>query len=209
MTKAFVVDCLHRWHLINPRLCLTIAKLLINVANMETVCSVKRRSILRTRDNLKRTRNRGLKLQGRDVKRRRNVRKLWRSVYYAIVVWIRSHVPLQRARLEQLRIEAEKLAEERRLAREQAMEWTREARIESDEERERKPKKVKKPKAENVSGDEGEPKKKRRGKLKKAVSDQEEEDQPMFSEEDEVEKPAKKVRSWLLLLIWPILTINL
>ncbi|KAF8198079.1 RNA polymerase II-associated protein [Pholiota molesta] len=99
---------------------------------------------------------------------------------------------LERARLEQLRIEAEKLAEERRLAREQAMEWTREARIESDEERERKPKKVKKPKAENVSGDEGEPKKKRRGKLKKAVSDQEEEDQPMFSEEDEVEKPAKK-----------------
>lgn len=111
--------------------------------------------------------------------------------------------------MEQLRIEAEKLAEERRLAREQAMEWTREARIESDEERERKPKKAKKPKTENVSGDEGEPKKKRRGKLKKAVSDQEEEDQPMFSEEDEVEKPAKKVRSLLLLMIWQILTVNL
>ena len=96
-------------------------------------------------------------------------------------------------RVEELRIEAEKLAEERRLAREQAMEWTREVRMESDEERERKAKKVKKPKADVVSGDEAEPKKKRRGKIKKVASEQGDEDQAMFSEEEEVEKPAKKV----------------
>jgi len=73
------------------------------------------------------------------------------------------------------------------------MEWTREVRMESDEERERKAKKVKKPKADVVSGDEAEPKKKRRGKIKKVASEQEDEDQAMFSEEEEVEKPAKKV----------------
>jgi len=72
------------------------------------------------------------------------------------------------------------------------MEWTREVRMESDEERERKSKKVKKPKADVVSGDEGEPKKKRRSKIKKVVSDQGDDDQAMFSEE-EVERPAKKV----------------
>ncbi|CAA7261853.1 unnamed protein product [Cyclocybe aegerita] len=101
---------------------------------------------------------------------------------------------VERKRQEELRIEAEKLAEERRVAREQAMEWTREVRMDSDEERERKPKKAKKPKADVVSGDEGEaPKKKRRGKLKKATasSDQEDGDQAMFSEED-AEPPKKK-----------------
>ncbi|KAF8895729.1 RNA polymerase II-associated protein [Gymnopilus junonius] len=101
---------------------------------------------------------------------------------------------LERARLETLRLEAEKLAEERRLAREQALEWTREVKMDSDEERERKPKKTKKPKSEAPSGDEAETKerKKRRGKLKKAGSDQGDEEQGMFSEEEEVEKPAKK-----------------
>ncbi|KAF5322225.1 hypothetical protein D9619_001333 [Psilocybe cf. subviscida] len=103
----------------------------------------------------------------------------------------------ERIRLEKQRIEAEKLAEDRRLAREQAKEWTKEARFgESDEEREKKPKKPKRTKAEAVSGDEGErePKKKRRGKLKKASSDQGDEDQAMFSEPEEAvnEKPAKK-----------------
>ncbi|KAF8160649.1 RNA polymerase II-associated protein [Crassisporium funariophilum] len=100
----------------------------------------------------------------------------------------------ERQRMEELRVEAEKLAVDRRIAREQAMEWTREVRMESDEERERKSKKVKKPKAEVVSGDEGEPKKKRRGKLKKekVASEQEDEDQAVFSEEEEIEKPAKK-----------------
>jgi len=92
--------------------------------------------------------------------------------------------------MEELRAEAEQLAEERRIAREQAMEWTREVRMESDEERERKSKKTKKPKGEVGSGDEAEPKKKRRGKLKKAASEQGDEE---HSEEEEVEKPAKKV----------------
>lgn len=97
-------------------------------------------------------------------------------------------ITLQRHRMEELRAEAEKLAEERRIAREQAMEWTREVKMESDEERERKSKKVKRPKGEVVSGDEAEPKKKRRGKLKKAASDEEH-----SGEEEEAEKPAKKV----------------
>ncbi|PPQ83611.1 hypothetical protein CVT25_006296 [Psilocybe cyanescens] len=104
------------------------------------------------------------------------------------------HDALERERAEKLRIEAEKLAEERRLAREQALEWTREVRMESDEERERKSSKKKKPKADIISGDEAEPKvqKKRRGKLKKATSDQGDVEQAVFSEEEEVEKPAKK-----------------
>ncbi|KAF8629244.1 hypothetical protein AX17_005823 [Amanita inopinata Kibby_2008] len=100
---------------------------------------------------------------------------------------------LERQRMEELKREAEKLAEERRLAREQAMEWTREVKMESDEERERKPKKSRKPKAEGGSGDEGEPKRKRRGKLRKTGPDNiEGEDQAMFSEDEEVEKPKKR-----------------
>ncbi|KAF8813945.1 RNA polymerase II-associated protein [Phlegmacium glaucopus] len=99
------------------------------------------------------------------------------------------HEALERQRMEELRVQAEELAEERRIAREQAMEWTREVRLESDEERERKSKKTKKPKGEVVSGDEAEPKKKRRGKLKKAASEQGDEE---HSEEEEAEKPAKK-----------------
>lgn len=97
--------------------------------------------------------------------------------------------------MKALQAEAEKLAEERRVAREQAMEWTREVRMESDEERERKAKKVRKPKADVGSGDDVEPKKKRRGKLKKAVSDHGEEEQAVFSEEEDTEKPTKKVSS--------------
>ncbi|KAJ2930254.1 hypothetical protein H1R20_g6829, partial [Candolleomyces eurysporus] len=98
----------------------------------------------------------------------------------------------ERVRMEELKREAEKLAEERRIAREQAMEWTREVRMESDEERERRPKKPKKVKHEAPSGDESEPKKKRRGKLRRAGSDQGDEEQPVFSDEEELEKPAKK-----------------
>ena len=97
--------------------------------------------------------------------------------------------------MEELRTEAEKLAEDRRIARERAMEWTREVQMESDEERERKLKKAKKPKGEVMSGDEAEPKKKRRGKLKKATSDQGDEE---HSEEEEAEKPAKKVLNHLI-----------
>src|SRR6266511_1413027 len=67
--------------------------------------------------------------------------------------------------------------------------------MDSDDEpeRERKPKRPKKTKADITSGDEGEPKKKRRGKLKKSGVEQEDEEQAMVSEEDEAEKPAKKV----------------
>jgi RNA polymerase-associated protein CTR9 len=101
----------------------------------------------------------------------------------------------QRAKGEQARIEGEKLAEERRLAREQALEWTREVRMDSDdEEREKRPKRSKKAKADVTSGDEGEPKKKKRGKIKKSANEQGDEDQAMFSEEDDAEKPTKKVR---------------
>ena len=72
------------------------------------------------------------------------------------------------------------------------MEWTREVRMDSDEEK--KPKKPRRPKIEGGSGDEGEPKKKRRGKLKKNGTELADgEDQAMFSEEEEAEKP-KKVR---------------
>ena len=71
--------------------------------------------------------------------------------------------------MEQLRKQAEELAEQRRIAREQAVEWTREIQMESDEERERKAKKAgKKSRADEGSGDEGaETKKKRRNKSKK------------------------------------------
>ena len=104
--------------------------------------------------------------------------------------------------MEELRIQAEKLAEERRIAREQALEWTREVQMESDEERERKSKRSsKKVKVEVESGDEGiatpsEPKKRRKGKLKRS-GDQggEENNEQLFSDEEVESKPAKKVCS--------------
>ncbi|KAJ7028536.1 RNA polymerase II-associated protein [Mycena alexandri] len=103
---------------------------------------------------------------------------------------------LERERMEELRKEAEKLAEERKLAREQAQEWTKGVHGDSDEEKERRPKKARKQKAEG-SGDEGEPKKKRRGKIKRGGGDHEEvaaeEPAAVFSDEDEVERPKKRV----------------
>ncbi|KAJ8515561.1 hypothetical protein ONZ45_g7046 [Pleurotus djamor] len=101
------------------------------------------------------------------------------------------HELAERAKLEELRREAEKLAEERRIARETAQEWSRDIRMESDEEKERKAKKVRKAKPEPGSGDEGEPKKKRRGKLRKAA-DAEEEQAAVFSDEDDTDRPVKK-----------------
>jgi RNA polymerase-associated protein CTR9 len=100
--------------------------------------------------------------------------------------------------MEELRKQAEILAEERRMARVKALEWSREVKLESDEERERKSKKPRKTKAENGSGDEAsEPKKKKRGKIKKTSGPGDAEDQAVFSG-DEEEKPAKKVtRNWL------------
>ena len=123
-------------------------------------------------------------------------------------MWKRSIVDLtdnlKRQRVEELKQAAEKLAEERRLAREQAMEWTREVKMESDEERERKPKKPRKPKTEGGSGDEGEPKKKRRGKLRKNGADLVDgEDQGMISEDEEVEKPKKVSRGDVQTVIVP------
>ncbi|KAG7093919.1 hypothetical protein E1B28_007555 [Marasmius oreades] len=103
---------------------------------------------------------------------------------------------LERERLEALRQEAEKLAEERRHAREQALEWTREVRMDSDDEKEKKPKKSRRPKVDSttVSGDEGEgPKKKRRGKLKKAGGDQGDgEEAAIFSDDEDTDKPTKR-----------------
>ncbi|KAF5351734.1 hypothetical protein D9756_007677 [Leucocoprinus leucothites] len=99
---------------------------------------------------------------------------------------------VERELQEKLRIEAEKLAEERRLAREQAMEWTREVRMDSDEEKEKKPKKARKPRSEAPSGDEGEPRRKRRGKLRKASPEPGDEDGAIFTDEEEAERPAKK-----------------
>ncbi|KAG6905031.1 hypothetical protein DXG01_005520 [Tephrocybe rancida] len=94
--------------------------------------------------------------------------------------------------METLQKEAEKLAEEWKLAREQAMQWTQEVKANSDKEREWKPKKTCKPKQDMGSGDEAEPKKKRHGKLKKPTSDGHGEVQAVFSKEEETEKPTKK-----------------
>ncbi|KAM5530528.1 hypothetical protein V8D89_015805 [Ganoderma adspersum] len=107
----------------------------------------------------------------------------------------------ERVRQEELRKQAEKLAEERRIAREQAQEWTREVkRMESDEEREKAAKKAKRGKrSEHVSGDEGvegEPKqKKRRGKLKKSSDSGAENDgEALFSGDEEEQKPRKRTK---------------
>ncbi|KAJ7213002.1 RNA polymerase II-associated protein [Mycena pura] len=107
---------------------------------------------------------------------------------------------LERERMEELRRDAETLAEQRKLAREQALEWTREVRMESDEEKERRPKKgaARKQKAEGGgSGDEAEPRKKRRSKLKRG-GDQEDgggEEQPVFSDEEDLERERPKKRA--------------
>ncbi len=106
----------------------------------------------------------------------------------------------QRERMEVLRVEGEKLAEERRLARAKALEWTQEVKNDSDEEKEKKTKKApsRKAKAEaGASGEEGEPtKKKKRGKLKKTVEP--EEDGALFSGDEDAgdrdkDKPSRKV----------------
>ncbi|KAN0091495.1 hypothetical protein V8E55_005061 [Tylopilus felleus] len=106
---------------------------------------------------------------------------------------------LERAKMEELRIQAEKLGEERRIAREQALEWTREVQMESDEERERRAKRTsKKVKVEAESGDEGgtatpsEPKKRRKGKLKRSGDQGGEDNEQLFSDEEVESKPAKK-----------------
>ncbi|KAL6301253.1 RNA polymerase II-associated protein [Sparassis latifolia] len=99
---------------------------------------------------------------------------------------------LERERLEELRIQAEKLAEERRIARGQALEWTREVKQESDDERERKAKKTssRRSRPEGGSGDEaGEPRKRRR-KLRRADGAGDG-DEALFSGEEET-RPTRK-----------------
>lgn len=116
--------------------------------------------------------------------------------------------------MEELRIQAEKLGEERRIAREQALEWTREVQMESDEERERRAKRTsKKVKVEAESGDEGgtatpsEPKKRRKGKLKRSGDQGGEDNEQLFSDEEVESKPAKKV-TWcrVLMMLMVVLT---
>jgi RNA polymerase-associated protein CTR9 len=103
----------------------------------------------------------------------------------------------QRAREEQARVDAEKLAEERRLAREQALEWTREVRMDSDDEqeREKRPNDRRRQRQMSPAATKVNPRKRREGKIKKSGNEQGEEDQAMFSEEDDAEKPTKKVRN--------------
>ncbi|KIP06107.1 hypothetical protein PHLGIDRAFT_107356 [Phlebiopsis gigantea 11061_1 CR5-6] len=105
---------------------------------------------------------------------------------------------LERERQEKLRHQAEELAEQRRLAREEAQKWTLELK-DSDDEKE--PKKTKKSRARTrpdpgLSGDEGEPRKKRRpGKLRKD-GDGGEDDGALFSgDEDGESKPAARKRT--------------
>ncbi|EMD33781.1 hypothetical protein CERSUDRAFT_117863 [Gelatoporia subvermispora B] len=113
----------------------------------------------------------------------------------------------ERARQEELRVQAEKLAEERRRAREEALAWTRDMRVESDEERERRTRKASSRKsrggaegsADEQDG-EREPRRKRRGKLKRG-EEREGEEEALFSNDEEdagagggagVGKPTKK-----------------
>ncbi|KAK7056429.1 protein required for normal CLN1 and CLN2 G1 cyclin expression [Paramarasmius palmivorus] len=108
----------------------------------------------------------------------------------------------EREKMEQLRIEAEKLAEERKKAREEALEWTREVKMgDSDDEREKekKPRRSKKAKSETTSAavsdeEEEAPKKKRRGKLKKAGGEMADMEEPaaVFTDEEDGEKLTKK-----------------
>jgi len=77
------------------------------------------------------------------------------------------------------------------------MEWTREVRMDSEDEKEKKPKKTRKPRSEVPSGDESEPRKKRRGKLRKPSPGPGEEEGAMFTEEERAERPAKKVVTYL------------
>lgn len=92
---------------------------------------------------------------------------------------------------------AEKLAEERRLAREQALEWTREVKQESDEEKEKKAKRASR-KVNKVdggaSGDEGAPEPKKRRPRRKKVDAGDEDEEALFSanEEEGDSKPVKK-----------------
>ncbi len=101
-----------------------------------------------------------------------------------------------------LRKEAEELAEKRKLAREQAYEWTKSSRLDvgdsDDEKEQRKARKAARPRPKpdlTGSGDEQEQKRKKRGKLRKNENVPEEDGALFSGEEDADGKPAaKKVR---------------
>ncbi|KIJ50411.1 hypothetical protein M422DRAFT_159950 [Sphaerobolus stellatus SS14] len=110
---------------------------------------------------------------------------------------------LQREALERKRIDDEKLAKERALAREEARAWTEAAKLyasDSDKEEKKKSRKKKKagPAEDEASAEEGdgERKKRRKGKLKRRASpgEDEREEEPLFSggEDAEESKPKKR-----------------
>lgn len=114
-------------------------------------------------------------------------------------MFLQSDKQTQRERLEALEKERVELAERRKLENEQVREWMKLSQLDgSDDEKEtRKTKKASRPrvKTEPDSADERESKKRRRGKLKRSANASED-DNALFSENEETEtKPAaKKVR---------------
>jgi len=101
----------------------------------------------------------------------------------------------EREKMELLRRQAEELSEARRESRAQALEWSRDIKNESEEEKERKPKKTRKVKVEGGSGDEVEqPRKKRRGKLKKNAQESGDDKEALFTDDEGGgdDKPTKK-----------------
>ncbi|KAI0688182.1 RNA polymerase II-associated protein [Cytidiella melzeri] len=108
---------------------------------------------------------------------------------------------LELERKEVLRREAEELAEKRKIAREQAYEWTKSSQLDvkdsDDEKEQRRSKKASRARAkpdQTGSGDEQEQKRKKRGKLRKSENVAED-DAALFSgDEDADGKPAAKKR---------------
>lgn len=103
----------------------------------------------------------------------------------------------KRQKEEEERTAAEELARQRRIAISQAQEWTREVKMESDDERERKAAKKanKKVKSEATSGDEGvEPKRKRvrKGRKNNGATEGSDADEDALFTGDEADKPTKK-----------------
>ncbi|KAI0084919.1 RNA polymerase II-associated protein [Irpex rosettiformis] len=108
---------------------------------------------------------------------------------------------IERERLEVLRKEAEVLAEKRKVAREQAYEWTKSSQLDvrdSDDEKEqrkaRKAARVRVRPEPTGSGDEQEQRKKKRGKLRRNENAPEDEGALFSGDEDGDSKPAAKKR---------------
>ncbi|KIY52457.1 RNA polymerase II-associated protein [Fistulina hepatica ATCC 64428] len=102
---------------------------------------------------------------------------------------------IERRKAEESRIAAQQLAEERRKAREQAQEWSREAGLnESDDEQERtrKPKKRKQKAVETNSSDDETPMSKRRRSDKKESEETSVDEEAIFSETEEGAEKSRK-----------------